>query len=190
MPVKALPDPVARQQPENLRALIAAVSGRVVQKAELFVIPGCFQACLQPPELTAEDFFIVRALLLLLVEPAAGAAERCLAVKIAVVVQDEHVVPAVRGAEMIEFCCRRPPVVVVSLENDFPARNFVEEGKVLFCLLDAERPAEVSEQHGRVARRNHGKPLAEFLHVALPAPAEHIHGLIRAEAQMEVSDGV
>ena len=57
-------------------------------------------------------------------------------------------------------------------------------------LLDAERPAEVSEQHGRVARRNHGKPLAEFLHVALPAPAEHIHGLIRAEAQMEVSDGV
>ena len=56
MPVKALPDPVARQQPENLRALIAAVSGRVVQKAELFVIPGCFQACLQPPELAAEDF--------------------------------------------------------------------------------------------------------------------------------------
>ena len=81
MPVEALPDPVARQQPENLRALIAAVSGRVVQKAELFVIPGCFQACLQPPKLAAEDFFIVRALLLLLVEPAAGAAERCLAVK-------------------------------------------------------------------------------------------------------------
>ena len=66
----------------------------------------------------------------------------------------------------------------------------MEEGKVLFCLLDAERPAEVSEQHGRVARLDHGKPLAELFHVALPAPAEHIHGLIRAEAQMEVSDGV
>ena len=73
MPVKALPDAVARQQLKNFRALIAAVSGRVVQKAELFVIHGCFQACLQPPELASEDLFIVRSLLLRRVEPGAGA---------------------------------------------------------------------------------------------------------------------
>ena len=95
-----------------------------------------------------------------------------------------------RGAEFIELCRRRPPIVVVPLENNFPAGNFVDEGKVLFRLLDAECPAEVPQKNRRVAGRYHGKPLAELVHVSLPAAAEHVHGLVRAEAEVQITDGV
>ena len=132
----------------------------------------------------------MRPLLLLLIEPAACSAERGVAIIIAVVVQDEHVVPAMRGAELIELRRRRPPVVVVPLHQILFAGELVDEGKVLFRLLDAERPAEVPQKNRRVAGLDHGKPLAELVHVSLPAAAEHVHGLVRAEAKMQITDGV
>ena len=95
-----------------------------------------------------------------------------------------------RGAELIELRRRRPPVVVVPLENDLPAGDLVDEGKILFRLLDAERPAEVPQKNRRVAGLDHGKPLAELVHVSLPAAAEHVHGLVRAEAEVQITDGV
>ena len=59
-----------------------------------------------------------------------------------------------------------------------------------FRLLDADCPAEVPQKNRRVAGRYHGKPLAELVHVSLPAAAEHVHGLVRAEAEVQITDGV
>ena len=103
-----------------------------MEKTELFAFPRRLETGLQPSKLSPENFLVVRALLLLLVKPPARAAQGRVPVIIAVVVQDEHIVPAVRRAELIELCRRGPPVVVVSLEDDLPARNFVDEGKILF----------------------------------------------------------
>ena len=129
-----------------------------MQKAELLPLARRLQRRLQPSQLPPEHLFVVRPAFVLLVEPAARPAERHVAIKVAVVVQDLHVGESLLRAEFIEFRRRRPPVVVVSLQQDLPARNGADEREVLLRLLDAERPAQIARQDGRVLRPDDGQP--------------------------------
>lgn len=81
MSIAAQPHAVALEQLQYLRALVAVIFRRIVQKAELFRIARRLERCFQPSQLPPEHLFIVRPLLVLLVEPAARSAQGGISVK-------------------------------------------------------------------------------------------------------------
>ena len=78
---------VALQQLDDLRTGVALIAGRIVQEAELRVVSRRLQRGLQANELSAEDFFIM-PLLVLLIKPPPGPAQGGLPIKMAVVVEE------------------------------------------------------------------------------------------------------
>ena len=183
---------VAAQQLQNFRALIAAVARRIVQEAvNLLGVPCRLQRCLQADQLALEDLVVVAARCgVLLKEPTARAGDRRVFIKIAVVIQNKLIGKAVRFAEFIELCRRRPPIVMVPLQNDLPSGDAVDKCKILPRRVQPQRPGKVAEQDGRVLRLNDGQPLAQLLHISLPRAAKDVHRLIRAEGKMQISDCV
>lgn len=93
-------------------------------------------------------------------------------------------------AEAVKLRRRAPPVVVISLEKDLPARDRGDEGKILDRAVQLQRPAEVTQQDGRILRPDHGKARAELVHIALPPAAEYVHRLVRLQRQVQVSDRI
>jgi hypothetical protein len=49
-----------------------------------------------------------------------------------VIVQYLHILKAIGITEFLELGRRTPPIVVVALENDLPAGNLVDPGKIRF----------------------------------------------------------
>ena len=124
MAVIAPGDPVFFQQRQNLRAGIAPVARRIVQEAILLPLPRRLQRRLQSYELPVQDLGIVLpAVALLFKKPASGTAQGDLAVKIGVVIEQMQIGKAVLLAKALKFCRRDPPVIVVALEDDLPARD-------------------------------------------------------------------
>ena len=66
MAVAALSNAVAVEQVQNLRAAVAPVQGRVMEKAEFLFLPRRFQRRFQPQNLPVVDLFIVGAAVVLL----------------------------------------------------------------------------------------------------------------------------
>ncbi len=81
MSIAAQPHAVALEQLQDLRALVALIARRIVQKAELLPLARRLQRRLQPSKLPPEHLFVVRPLLVLLVEPAARSAQGGISVK-------------------------------------------------------------------------------------------------------------
>ena len=74
--VEAAPDAVVLEHLDDLPALIAPISGRIVEEDQLFPLPCRPQAGLQTAKLPFEDLGVMLPGLLLLEEPAPGAADR------------------------------------------------------------------------------------------------------------------
>ena len=161
-----------------------------MEKAELLPLSRRLQGRLQAYKLPVEDFRAVFAPFLL-IEPAPGPAQGHFAVQAAVVVQNFQGAEPVFGKESFHLGRGGPPVVVVSFQQDLPpAGQSVQKGKVLPCLLQAHAPGQISAQDHRVLRADLGKALPELLHITGPPPAENVHGLVRPQGQMGISDGV
>ena len=191
MAVIAARHAVGLEQSQDLRADIAPVTRRVVQEAVFFLLSRQLQRPLQPPELAPEDLLVVAAGLLFVIEPAARAAERKLPIKEAAVVQHVKIRKAVLRAEAVKGLERRPPVVVVALEDDLAAGDGVHEGKILRRVLQTHCPAEIAEQHGRILRPDDAQVLPELVDIALPPAAEDVHRLIgRPQRQVQIADRV
>ena len=190
MAVEAALHAVLAEQVQDGLAAVALVDRRVVEEDQLLPLPRRLQGALQADQLPVQDLLVVGPALLLLKEPAPGAADRQLTVLVAVVVQDPEIGKALGLAELIEFGGRGPPVVVVALQDDLPARDGVDEGEVLPGAVQVHGPAQVPQQDRGVLGADHGEPRPELVHVAGPESAEDVHGLVRLEAQMQIADGV
>ena len=92
--------------------------------------------------------------------------------------------------EFIEFRSGGPPVVVVALEDDLPARNFIDPGEVLSGVLQPQSPAQVPAQDQGILARQHRQALSELVHVPHPGTAEDVHGLLGTDRQVQVTDGI
>ena len=182
---------VCSEQLQNLRAGVPAVARRIVQEAVFFRVPRQLQRAFEPPKLPPENFLVVAALLLRVVEPPARAAQGDIAVEEAGIIQDVKVCKPVLRAEAVKGPQRRPPVVMVALEDDLAAGDGVHKGKILRRVVKAHRPAEIAEQDGRVLRANDLQIFPQLFHIPCPAAPEHVHRLVcRAERQVQISNRV
>ena len=93
-----------------------------------------------------------------------------------------HILKTIGFAELVEFCCRGPPIVMVTLKDNFPAGNFVNEGKIRLRFLKIQRPGEISEEHRCIVLANIGQAFLQFIHVTNPGAAKYIHWLRRTKA--------
>ena len=94
-------------------------------------------------------------------------------------------------AEAVKGPQRRPPVVMVALEDDLAAGDGVHKGKILRRVVEAHCPAEIAEQDGRVLRANDLQIFPQLFHIPCPATPEHVHRLVcRAERQVQISNRV
>ena len=109
---------VCSEQLQNLRTGVPAVARRIVQEAVFFRVSRQLQRAFEPPKLPPENFLVVAALLLRVVEPPARAAQGDIAVEEAGVVQNVEVCKPMLRAEAVKGPQRRPPVVMVALEDD------------------------------------------------------------------------
>ena len=190
MPVIALLHLVFAQQTQNLRAVVPLIERRIVQEAQNLPVPRLPERRLEPPDLAQEHLFVVSAVVIQLIKPAARAAEGIVAVGQAVVVQNLHRVQPVRVEKSLHLRHRRPPVVVVALEQDFFAGDAVDKAEILQRFLKAHPPREVAAQDGHVVLVQVGKALLQPLDIVLPRLAEHVHGLVRREREVQVADCV
>ena len=78
--------PILFQKCDDLRAGIALITGRIMQKTELGMLPRRLQRGLQPDQFPAEHLFIV-ARLVLLIKPPPCAAQGCLTIEMAIIVE-------------------------------------------------------------------------------------------------------
>ena len=93
---------VLLQKRQNFRAGVPAVARRIVQEAVFFRVPRQLQRAFEPPKLPPENFLVVAALLLRVVEPPARAAQGDIAVEEAGVVQDVEVCKPMLRAEAVK----------------------------------------------------------------------------------------
>ena len=163
-----------------------------MQKAQLFGrISRRAERGLQTQQLPLENFIVMTAVRrVLFKEPAARAGQGDAVIEIAVVIQQIQVRKVVFLAEAVEFRGRRPPVIVISLDDDLPPRNGGDHGKILARAVQVQRPGQVPEQDGRVLRPDDGQAFAELVHIADPRAAEDVHRLVAAEGKMQVSNRV
>src|SRR5699024_349987 len=131
------------------------------------------------------DLPVMLASALLLIEPPARAAEGCVPVEDAVVVQYLDAVYAVLIKELIGLGRRAPPVVVVALDDDLAPRQPGDEEEVLPRRLHRHAPGEVAAEDGDVLCAQVGEAFFQFFHIALPPPAENVHRLVPAERQVQ-----
>ena len=105
--------------------------------------------------------------------------------------------------ELLEFGSSAPPVVVVTLENDLPAGNLIDPGKILFCFIQAQSPAQVTQQYNGIFLGDNGNevtevPIPEDLvemaqeaySNAVEAVADDDEGKADAEPEAETPEGV
>ena len=112
-----------------------------MEERQLRPVPRRPQGRLQPARLPIEDLLVVTGLLLL-EEPAPGAAQGVLPVEEAVVVEDVDGGDAVLPEKAPHLGGGVPPVVVVALHNKFPARQAVDPPEVLQALGEIDAPGD------------------------------------------------
>ena len=191
MSIAAERRPIPLQKLQDLRALVTAIARRIVQEAIDLVLARRFQRGLQPDQLAFKYLIVVTACGgILLEKPAARSAQRRFFVKMAVVIQNKHILKAIFGTEFIELCRGRPPIVMVPLQNDLSAGNGVDKRKVRRRALHIQRPRQIAQQDCRILRLDYGQALAELVHVADPCAAEDVHGLIGTERKVQIADRV
>ena len=79
---------------------------------------------------------------------------------------------------------------MVPLQKQLPPWEGTEESKVPPRLLQAHAPGQIPAEHHGVPGLQHGQSLPQLLHISRPSPAEDIHGLVGAEGQVGISNGV
>ena len=121
-----------------------------MEKDELLFIPGRGERGLKAHYLAAHYLAVVLAALLLLIKPAARAADGIFAVFIGIIIEYINGVDAVRGEKARGFGHGVPPVIVIALENYLPAGQRVYEEEILQRAVKPHAPAQIAAEHGDV----------------------------------------
>ena len=74
-------------------------------------------------------------------------------------------------------------------ELKIPGRASMEP-EILQGFLQAHAPGQVAAQHGDVVLCQHGEPLPDTGHIIPPPVPEDLHGLVGAQRQMQVANGI
>ena len=162
MAVYTARDAVCLEQIQNFSAAELRVDRRIVQKADNLrdILLFCrLERGLQPDQLTAEDLLVVALLEILFEKPAARAADAGVAVHKAVVEQKLDAVNLMRLEELRHFAHRRPPQIVVSLEDDLLSRQTFDHLKIRQCLLQIDAPRDIAADDNRVVIRDQMRPV-------------------------------
>ena len=176
------------EQVQNLRALIAEILRRVVQKDELRPVPRRLERCLEPADLAQHDLPVVRLAFGLLIKPTARTADGIIAVEVAVIIENVHGVHVVRRKKAVGLFGSAPPEVVIALEqNLFPGQS-LDELKVRQRLLHGHAPGKITAEHADIVVVQGRKTKFDFFYIIFPRSAKYVHGLICAQRQMQVAD--
>ena len=160
-----------------------------MQKAVFFPLSRRFQGRFQTDHFPFEHLVVVAALnRILLKEPASGSGDGDVFIFIAVIIKNPQIGKLVFFAKTIEFCGCCPPVIMIPFQNDFSSGNFVDEGKILPCRVQPQRPGQVAEQDSRILRADDRKSRSELFEIAFPHSSENIHRFIGSEGQMQITD--
>ena len=81
---------------------------------------------------------------LFLIKPAARAAEGCVTITIAVVVENIDACNVILREKAIGLGGSAPPVIVISLQNELPAGEAVDEQEILPRFLQIHPPAQIA----------------------------------------------
>ena len=129
-------------------------------------------------------------LLVPLQKPASGAAQGIVAVKGTVVVEHIQGGEALLREEALHLGGGGPPVVVVALYQIFLTGELVQEAEVRLRLLQGDAPGGVSRQDQHVVCGQLAQGRADPGCVILPRRAEHLHGFVGGQGEVQVPDGV
>ena len=106
------------------------------------------------------------------------------------------VVEKVKGGEALfpekgaHFGHRGPPVIVVALHQQLLAGELLQKAEVRLRLRKVDAPGGVPRQHQGILHRQGGEALPNAVHVILPRGAEHLHGFVSGQGEVQVPDGV
>ena len=99
-------------------------------------------------------------------------------IEITVIVENVNRGNAVFLKKFFHFCGGVPPVIVVALQNNFPARKAVDEQEVLQALLEADAPGGVPAEDCHVVLFQAGEGRRQACGVVRPPGAEDVHRFI------------
>ena len=155
----------------------AGVDRRIVQEGDLAGrVPRRLQAHPQAASLPRHQLFALSCHIVK--GPAAGAAEGGIAQNTGVVVQDVERVKAGIRQVLFHLAGGGPPVVVVTFQQPFLARQTLDIGEVRLGIAEVHRPAGVPRQHHGILGADEFAPVGfEFGQIPLPA-GKNIHGFI------------
>ena len=186
MAVKAAFHAVFPQERHHFPGVRLGIDRRIMQEHCLFRISRRFQRSPQPSAFAAHYLFIVR--LARVEQPAPRAAQCKPFCKNTIVMQKRQAAKPIRSQIGVHFRHGRPPVIVVSLQEQFPARKILKERKIRTAVLQLHRPGGVPRQYHGILRTHSRQPVfPQTLHIVLPA-AENVHGLGRSQRQMKIPD--
>ena len=141
MAVKAAFHAVFPQERHHFPGVRLGIDRRIMQEHCLFRISRRFQRSPQPSAFAAHYLFIVR--LARVEQPAPRAAQCKPFCKNTIVMQKRQAAKPIRSQIGVHFRHSRPPVIVVSLQEQFPARKILKERKIRTAVLQLHRPGGV-----------------------------------------------
>ncbi len=107
-----------------------------------------------------------------------------------IVAQEGQALQRLLPAEGLQLADRSPPVIVVAPQENFPARQGVNEGQVRQGLLQGFGPGDISADKDRILRPHSLLPgLDQPFGVIGPAGAENRHGFVDRARQVKICDG-
>ena len=140
----------------------------------------------QPSDFAVHNFFIVHAAGFLFKKPAARAAQGCVSVHMAVIMDKIYTRYTVRGKKTLHFGSSFPPQIVIALYKKLTSRQVVEKPKVGKRLLEADPPGQVAGNDEGILLAQAGKIRFQLVQITVLRAAEDIHGFICAKGEMKV----
>jgi hypothetical protein len=172
MAIAAEADIIGAKKGKNLITVISFCDGRIVEKDEFFPVTGSGERSLKTKDLAIQKFFIMGRAGFLLIKPAACAADGIVPIGDEVVMEDRQILKEICIKALLNFGGCGPPVIVVTLEDDFLPGESVNKGEIRNGLLQIHAPAEITAENAGVVGSERRKAGLQFLRMVMPHMAE------------------
>ena len=152
--------------------MIGFCDGRIVKKDDFFPVTGSGQGGLKTKDLAIQKFFIMGRAGFLLIKPAACAADGIVPIGDEIVVKDGQILKKICIKALLNFGGCSPPVIMVTLEDDFLSRQAVNKREIRNGFLQIHAPAEVAAENAGVIGSEGREAGLQFLRMIMPHWAE------------------
>jgi hypothetical protein len=127
---------------------------------------------LKTKDLAIQKFFIMGRAGFLFIKPAACAADGIVPIGDEVIMEDSQVMKEICIKALLNFGGCSPPVIMVTLEDDFLPGQSVNKGEIRNGLLQIHAPAEVAAENAGVVGSEGREAGLQFLRMVMPQRAE------------------